>query len=184
VNWIIFAILAYLAAALQDGLVPTLLIQAPVGEVRPNLLLILAVFLAMHAPSRVVLLTWAALGLILDILTVDYAGGAVLLGPYTFGFLAGAVVALQLRQVVLKHHVFSLAFCTAVCGTGVALIVVGIFGFRNLYDPLAGYSPLADLAARVLGVLYTAVLALPLSWPLIRWQSIFSFHTPKMGARR
>jgi cell shape-determining protein MreD len=186
VNWTIFAIFTYVTLVLQLGLAPTLQLTPDIGEVQPSFVIVFAVFVAMHAPTKAVVISWAVLGLLLDLLTEDYAAaGAVLVGPYTFAFLAGSFVALQLRQVVLKQHLFSLAFCTVICGAAVALVYVGIFGVRNLYDPPhPNYSAVRDLAVHTLEMLYSGFLALALGLPLLKATSLFSFQATKAGMRR
>lgn len=181
-NWLVYALFAYLFLAMHHGLAAALQVQTNWGLVVPQFVLIYAVFIGFFAPRRVVMWAWGLLGFALDLLFV-YAGGAVLVGPCTLGMLAGAVVVIQLRSMVLRTHPISHGFCVAACGLGYELVAVGVLAVRNFYDAAPGGSPLGMLGVRLLAVAYTAALAVPIAWVLVRLISVFGFQGVKLGRR-
>jgi hypothetical protein len=183
-NWLVFAIFVYLFLAVQLGLAPlfSIDVQFAGGDLTPQFMLMFAVYVGLFAPRSAVFVAWTVIGLLLD-LTTTLPGGVVLIGPYALGCLAGAAVIIQLRVMVLRTHMFSHGFCVAVCVLAVQLFVVAALAVRNLYDPLPGYLPLRDLALRALIALYSAVVMIPLAWPLIKATPIFGFQVTKSVRR-
>lgn len=184
-NWTLFAIFAYLFAALQAGLAPVIALDGRFGPIIPRFDFVLVVFVGLFASPKPTLVAWAAMGLLIDLALPPHAGGVTLIGPYTIGFLFGAFAVLQLRTLVLRTHPLSLAFCTVTAGLAVQLVVVLIFTVRSWYDPpFANYSATADLTARAMGLLYTAIFALLLAFPLVRMVPVFGLQLSKHASRR
>jgi len=184
VNWTVFAIFAYVFLAVQNGLAPVMRLASDwqYGPVTPRLELILAVFVGLFAARGTTLAAWAIMGLAVDLLT-EYPEGLTLIGPFTLGFLAGGVILHYVRGMVLRTHPLSLAFCVFVCGLAVQLIVVAIFTVRAWYDPMPGFSGGSALLGRILGMVYTAALALVLAWPLMKTVNLFGLQTSRQVRR-
>lgn len=178
-NVIVVVLVGYLFIALQQGLAPAFDVTMRWGTLTPQLVLIFAVYLGLLAPVNTVVWAWAAIGLSMDLLTPT-AEGALLIGPYTVSYLAGAFVVRQLRGMVLRTHPISHAFCVIGAGLAVHLVVTAIFGIRQVYDPIDGYAALRDMGARVLAVLYTAPFAAAIAWPMIRGSVIFGFAPARL----
>lgn len=181
-NWLIFGLFGYLFLAMHLGLAALFQVETNWGLVVPQFTLMYAVYIGFFAPRGAVMWAWALLGFALDLLSV-YAHGAVLIGPYTLGMLAGALVVVQLRTMVMRTHPISHAFCVGACGLGVELAAVGVMAVRSFYDAVPGGSPLGMLGVRLLAVGYTALLALPVAWVLVRLLPVFSFQGVKLGRR-
>jgi len=184
-NWTIFAIFAYVFAALQVGLAPVIALDGRFGPIVPRFDIVLVVFIGLFASPKPTLVAWAVMGLLIDLALPPHAGGVTLIGPYTIGFLFGGFAVLQLRTLVLRTHPLSLAFCTMAAGLAAQLVVVLIFTIRSWYDPLfANYQAVGDLTARALGLAYTAAFALLLAFPLIRMVPVFGLQLSKHASRR
>lgn len=186
-NWTVFGILAYVALAMEVGLVRLLEIPTGLGPLQPRFVLVLAVVVGLFAPANVVIIAWAILGLLVDLVSVYplTSGSAVtIIGPHTLGYMAGAIVALQLRTMVFRNHPFSVGFLVFCCGLAIELIVVLVFSIRRLYDPMPEWIGLWQLAGRLAGLGYSALVAVVLAMILLRLVPLFGFQTIKAGARR
>ena len=104
-NWIVFAIFAYIALALETGLGTLLAIPGPTGP-SPGFVLILAVFIGLMAPSIAAAWGMLILGALIDLQTGDL--GYPLIGPAALAYLVGAFAALQLRAMVLRQSIITL----------------------------------------------------------------------------
>jgi cell shape-determining protein MreD len=170
-NWPVFALFAYVAAALDLGLgsLPV------VGEA--SFILILAVFVGLNAPGSVVAWALLILGLLVD-LQPGPVHGAVLLGPGALGFLAGAYAVLQLRTLLFRESVMTLAVMVLAVGVFVQLVMVALLTMRGLpmiAEPIAGWNAADQLAHRFMQLLYTAALSVPVGWVLIRSRPLWGF---------
>ncbi len=181
-NWLVFTLFGYLFLAMHQGLAGALQVETNWGLVVPQFVLVYAVYLGFFAPRGAVMWSWGLLGFALDLLTV-YTGGAVLIGPCTLGMLAGAVVVIQLRAMVLRTHPISHGFCVALCGLGYVLVSVGVLAVRRFYDAVPDASPLGMFGAQLLAVLYTAALSVPIAWVMVKLLPVFGFQGVKLGRR-
>src|SRR5579884_3280045 len=93
-RWPMYFILAYLSVALQVGLTPHLAYHGAA----PNLVLLAAVFIAMHAPRDAALLGCFGLGVLQDLLTQQPPG----LFALSYGLMALFIVGAQ--QAVYREH--------------------------------------------------------------------------------
>lgn len=181
-NWLLFIVLAYLAVAVQLGLSGLLQIGTRFGAIQPRLELILLAAAAMAGATRPVITACVMLGLAVDLVTT-HAGGAIVVGPYTLGFTAAGIVVLQLRLALMGGHPLSIALSVFTAGLTVALVAAGIWTVRAaMLGHPADYSGLTDLTDRLLGSIYTAVIALPLAWPLRRLLPALGGGSPGGGS--
>lgn len=181
-NWLIFIISAYLLLALQEGL-RTLL---TIGDVSPNFILVLAVFVGMMAPGHVVPWALLALGVLMD-LQPGPVREATLIGPAALGYLAGSYVVLQLRTMMFRESVLALGVLVLAVGVFVELVTVAVLTARGLSvltgEPIAGWSAPDQLVHRFLALLYTAVLALPIGAVLFKTAPLWAFAVRARGER-
>lgn len=177
-NRIVFIVAAYAAVALEAGLAPLWSIPHGDAAAGPSLLLILTCFIALLASP--VTTGWAALvlGLI-----ADASASVPMLGPHALGFLLGAYVVLQLRSLVFRESVFTLAFMVLAAGVFAQLGAVALVATRALpitpASGVEGFVAANELVDRFFDVLYTAVAAMPVGWLLFRTTPWWSF-----GGRR
>ncbi len=182
-NWTVFAIFAYLFVAMQQGLAGLFLIPLGGGQILPRFELVLVVFVALFAPMRTVLFAWAIVGVLIDLVSTT-ATGATLIGPHAIAYLAGGIVVLQLRTMVLRTHPLSHAFGVFCSALAVALVLVAIYSIRDWsYGGEADYPATADLIHRVLGGVYTAALAMVITWPLVRIIPVFGLQLSRTARR-
>lgn len=190
-RWSIFCVFAFVALVIQTGLGP--LLHWPGGD--PNLLWVLAAFIAMWAQPMTAL--WAALtlGLLLDLhpLAVGSAvelSAVAILGPNAVGFVAGAYAVTVVRGVFYRDSSTAFAVMVAVAGAMMQIVVVSLYSLRGMSwfagEPLAAWSLPDQFVMRFFTLLYSAAIALPLGWLLMRYAGIWGFETGKggQGARR
>ena len=183
-RWSVFLIFAYLCLALEVGL-DTLLHY---NGVAPSFVLILAVFVGLAAPQMTVIWCMLVLGLLTD-LTRSHATAQQqvlwLVGPATLGYLCAGFVMLQLRSLVLRDSLISLAVMVFVAGLFARLVTVAVLTLRGLSwfaaDPVVNGS--ADLLVKSFGELvYSAIVALPVGMALMRSRPLWGFASSKGGS--
>jgi len=189
-RWTVFALAAYAALALQVGLAR----HVSLGSAQPQIVLLLAVFVALSAPTRTAVVACGILGLFMDLLASPYVlaatatlepapQAATILGPYTLGYMAGGYLVVQLRPMLFRHHPLTMAAMALAAGAEAHLLVVGLLWLRNWYEPIEGFIASAELGVRGLGLLYTAGLGLLLAYPAKWITPAFAFHTGKHSGR-
>jgi len=170
-RWIAYAILVYVALGLQVGLAPYLAI----GGVRPNLILPVAVFIALNASREPALLGCFILGLVQDLMSEQPLG----LFALSYG-LAGIVIQgfaqLVYRDNPLTHTALSLF-------AAITMTVVVIL--NTLWRPLVPFIGLQTEAAEAsrlsfynvaLSALYTVLISPFVLGVLSRMKRIFAFQ--------
>lgn len=177
-NWIAFVITAYLGLALQEGLSDLWVI----GPAVPSLLLVLAVFIGLTAPGITVGWAMLILGVLVDV-TTPWIGPdqqvVTVIGPAAIGYLVGAYAVVQLRAMVFRESVLTLAVMTFVVGLFIQLTIVFLLAVHGPIsgDALPGFSAADQLVMRFLSLLYTALAAVPVGWLLIKLSPLFGFAT-------
>lgn len=180
-NWLTFTLTTYLLLCAEIGLREALRI----GDVFPSFLLILMVFIGLTAAPMTV--AWAALilGLLTDLQPTN--GALAIPGPAAVGFLIGAYAVVQLRSLLFRESVLTLAIMVFVVGLFVNLAEVALYSFRGLSflanEPIPGWSAPGELVTRFLRLLYTAAMALPVGWLLLRLLPLWRFSGGGRGER-
>ena len=184
-RWLTYFILAYASLGLQVGL------GGYVGYrgATPNLVLIAVIFIAINAPRDAALLGCFGLGLMHDLLTHQ--------PPGLFAFAYGVVglMAAGTQQVVYREHPLT-HFSMTLAGGLVVAVVVLVNGWVQPPGQAGtvwvggGNSPVAATQAALEAVrpspaaeftraVYTAVLAPPVLWVLMRVKRAFAFQAPR-----
>lgn len=173
-NWLTFTITAYIGYALQ-------LLLAPMWSINgrePMLLLILLVFVALQAPGMHA--AWAAivLGLLMDVLLNDYQTD--LIGPWALGLLAAAYALVQMRNLLFKDSMFTIAIMTFVAGIFAQLVATTLHTMRDNIavfgnTPVENFSAVDQLYHGFGTLLYTAIVAIPVGYLLLKSQSLWGF---------
>jgi len=170
-NWLIFAIAAYLAYALDTGL--RVLLSS--GGVSPSFLLILAVYLGLLAPHRTVIWSYLVLGILTDLQGV-YTAEHTVLGPAALGYLVGAYAVLQLRGMVFRESIITVSVLSFAAGIFIHLTMLAILKFRALVTGEPMMLSAADaLVQGFLHLLYTAAAAVPVGFILLRTTPMWGF---------
>ena len=184
-NWLIFAIVTYVMLILEVGLRTLLGLPGPAG-VHPSFLLVLGVYVALMAPAQVVPWVMLVLGVLVD-LGPGPSPEMTIVGPAALGYLVGGYVVLQLRSLVFRESVITLAALVFAAGIFVQLVVVVLYTARGLpwltAQPMPGWNAADQLVHRFFQLLYTTALAVPLGALLLRTSVIWGF-TPRGRAER
>lgn len=185
-NWLVFALAAYVMLALETGL-RTLLGVSGLAGAYPSFVLILAVYIGLVAPSHVVPWAMLALGLLVD-LQAGPVPEAAIIGPAALGYLFGAYVVLQLRVLVFRESVITLAALVFATGIFVQLVIVGLYTMRGLpwltAQPVEGWSAADQLVHRFFVLLYTAIAAVPIGALLLRTTPLWGLPNRGRGEHR
>ena len=182
-NWLVFIISAYLLLAIQIGLQPLLAFPGPqagaMPGVSPNLVLVLLVWVGLMAPARTVLWASLVLGVMVDV-TQGPVHGVQVIGPTAIGYVAGGITLLQIRGIVFRESVLTLAVSVFFVGLFVYLATILIYTLRGvLIDPLESWRVADALVRGFQTLLYTALAALPLGFVLFRLAGLFAFPRPR-----
>lgn len=178
-NWLVFALAAWVAIGLETGLKETLAVRPGGMTLAPSFLIPLAVYVAMSASPSAALWSCMALGLLMDLTApVVSAGGAplVVVGPYALGFFLAGHYVLAIRGLMLRRNPLSMVFLAITGSFAVHLVVVALFTVRELIGGTAGWQPSAELLERFGSSLYTGAAALVLSAVLLPLAPAFGFH--------
>ena len=153
-----------------------------IGAVIPSLAGTLAVFLVLCAPRRSALWACLALGLLLDFSEFAlFDGGRPyhLIGPYTLGFLFGANLVQPLRSMVFNRNPLTFGLLTFIFLVGVTIIYLALWRVRGFYPgsppPWGIDGVMSELGRRLMWALYSAVIAVPVGWALVRSTPIWGF---------
>lgn len=173
-NWLTFGILAYLTYTLQIVLAPAWTIG---DGYEPLLLLILLVFVGLQAPAITVAWVAVILGLLVDVLLQQHEAG--LIGPWSLGFLAAGYALVQLRNLLFRDSMFTIAIMTLVAGVFALLVATTIHVMRGIpvlgNDPVEGFSAANQLYRGFITLLYSAGVAIPVGHLLLRMRVIWGF---------
>ncbi len=158
-RWIPFALLLYLTAVLQTALVPFIEIQA----VRPDLMVVLAVYYAMHARRYDALIACWIVGLVADLAGTSYtqAGYSNLgISALTLGLIGLAIV--NMRELTFRESMTSQLIITFAAKLSLNLAI----GSHMLYV-LNDWGRFGDvLVISLWQGIYTAAIALYGYWVL------------------
>lgn len=181
-RWIPFVIFAYILILLQTT-VAGLLVISPwaIGPVGPDLMAILAVFVALNVRSGAdAMIAGWILGLALD-LTAGGVGGGTVVGPMCIAYALGCRGVFHIREVIFRERAVSqalltLLFCLFAHGLWVTL--------QSVRLGRVSASMYGVMLLQVVGVgLYTGLLA-PLGYfALIRLRS-WLIISPRGRSRR
>ncbi|MDX2116121.1 MAG: hypothetical protein SFZ24_10965 [Planctomycetota bacterium] len=160
-NWLIFALLAWLMAGMELGLRDAL--QIGNLALAPSFVMILLVFVALWARPQTALGVGLSLGALLDLLYVlptQTGETAVLMGPWALGCTLAAYTVLNFRALMFRKNPLTMAFLCAVATAIANVIVLAILALRAFYDPILLPSATSELWQRLGTAVYTGVVAL------------------------
>ncbi|MCC6678326.1 MAG: hypothetical protein IT436_14400 [Phycisphaerales bacterium] len=183
-NWLTFAVVAWVCFGLELGLKGGLRIGPSIA---PSFVMSYAVFLALLAPHRTALWACLMLGLLCDLTAkIGLAGldrSVTLVGPYTFGYLLAGQLVVTMRAMMIRKNPLTMAVLAVIASAIAGVVVVAIYSLRSMLigDPLA-IQPTAELLHRLASALYTGLLALIMSLVLIPMAPAFGLQ-PVQGRR-
>ncbi|MFO0873224.1 MAG: hypothetical protein U0575_04545 [Phycisphaerales bacterium] len=186
-RWGVFLVVALVAAACDTSLTALL----SIGTIVPQLMPLVAVFVALAAPRTTVLWACLFMGLVVDLCSPAFDAQLRplhLAGPHALGYLFAANLVLPLRTMVLKRNPLTLGALTAIFSMAASLVVVALWSVRTWYpDPpvvFGGDSALTELGRAGLRALYSGAIAVPIGWFLVRTAPLWGFSpSGQRGAR-
>ncbi len=161
-RWLPFAILAYLVVSIQFALGGIL----KLNEYTPNLVLILMIFIGLHAPLDAVLIAAFALGFMHDVISLHG------IGTYALGYSLVAALAFQLRGIMYADHVATHLTITIILGFVLICYMMLRHWVRSFY--FAG-EPSISFWPQISAVLVSAFLAVPAIHFLRKIRRTFAF---------
>jgi len=176
VNWIVFALVAWVLFGLELGLRDLLAIGP--GGIAPSFVLPLVVYVALSAPGRTAVWAAAALGLVMDLTrVVDLEGGGVttVAGPYVLAYAGGAYALLVVRPLMYRRNPLTVAVLTGGAGVMAQIVVVALTTVRSVYDPVA-FSPAAELMVRLASAVYSVLTGGLVAMALMPLTDLFRFQ--------
>ncbi|MCG8408358.1 MAG: rod shape-determining protein MreD [Phycisphaerales bacterium] len=169
-RWIAFAILLYLVTVLQTTVAPFIALHT----IRPDFMVILAVYYALLARQQDAPLACWCIGLAVDLTTISYTDYAnVGVHAFSLGFI-GLIVCkvreLTFRESALTQLIFSFL---------AKLILASLVGLHMLYV-MGEWDRLGEtVVTAVWGAVYTAVLAPYGHWILCRLRTVLGVGVPQ-----
>jgi len=161
VRWLLLAILAYILLVVQVTLFVPGALAVPVHGhwVRPDLVLLVGVFVALYFEPREMVLAVGCFGLAYDLAAVTGR-----LGLYALLF-AGVLTGLSMVRGVLNRRWI---MTQSVVAFGVVLVVHAVGYMAARYLGGGAVAPLRSLEEGVLDAVYSGVLAPYVIWGLLR----------------
>ncbi|VAX38614.1 hypothetical protein MNBD_PLANCTO03-1010 [hydrothermal vent metagenome] len=177
-NWVVFALGAWLMLGFEQGLKSSLSLGTT--AVAPSFLAVYAVFLACSAPPRAAQWGCLILGALMDLTSplarIDGGADFTMLGPNALGALLMCQLVLALRGLMFRKNPLTIAFLSFVGFALWQVVVTAIFSLRHIGGDPTAWAPNAELGTRLGSSLYTGILALPLSLVLIVLMPMFAFQ--------
>lgn len=183
-NWLTFAVVAWVCFGLELGLKGGLRIGPSIA---PSFVMAYAVYLALLAPHRTALWTSFILGLLCDLTAkiglVELDRTVTLVGPHTLGYLLAGQLVVTMRAMMIRKNPLTMAVLAVLASAVAAVVVVAVYSVRSIVfgDPLA-IQPTSELIQRLASSVYTGLLALVMSLVLIPMAPAFGLQAPQ--ARR
>lgn len=175
-NWVTFTLAAWLVVGLQMGLAGTLNIGD--SGIAPNLVFVLAAYIATHAPQSVSLWSALMLGLIVDLImgpALKQGGTTTILGPNALGFALGCQLALTMRGLLNRRNPLTIGFLSLTGHAVAQSVVMGFYALHRFYgDPLAPGGS-GELLQRLGSAAYTGVAGIIIGLALIPATPLFNF---------
>ncbi|MCA9310184.1 MAG: hypothetical protein KDA21_03205 [Phycisphaerales bacterium] len=159
-NWISFAVLVWLFTGLDVGFRETF--QVGHLAIAPSFVPLLAVFLALWAPSVHAAGACLVAGLIMDVThTVPTESGhaVTVVGAYGLGYLAACAMVLNFRSILLRRNPVTFVALAVVFAAITELVQFTFLRVRSGYDELVLLGVGMDLAQRGGSVVLTGVAA-------------------------
>ncbi len=164
-RWIAFLILAGVTIVLQT----TIVYRLELSQGAPDLMFIVAMLYALHAPSPDAMIAAWVLGFITDL----FWPGRVGVHAFSYGLLA--LVVVQFRDSMFRDHPLTSLFVTLVCAW-IAHLLAGVH--YMIFHPQAERTMVAVLLHATVTAMFTAILAPYVHWLLIRMRALLGLLPP------
>ncbi len=163
-RWAQFVILVFLLVVLQTTLCSVVQFKTgSTGSIRPDLLAMAAVFVALAAPNvaSVMMAAWV-LGFAVDLTAATSGGAPAAVGPMALAYALGGWMIFKMREAVFSQHIITQAMLALV------FCLLAHLTWVTVQAALGGaWGSYSQLARQAIGVsLYTAVL-MPVGYRLL-----------------
>ena len=175
-RWTSFVILAFIAVVLQTTVVARLTVSGFCAD----LVLIIAVYYALHASTPDALIAAWVLGMMTDL------SGPGRLGVYAFGFGLMALLIVQLRDSMFRDHPLTSLVLTLFCAWGVHAMAGGVYLVLAVLTHSQTHRDIVDVLTQATGsALFTAAVAPHVHYLLARFRGQLGLTSAKrMRMRR
>lgn len=184
-RWVVFAVAAVVGVVFDTGLSEVLRIEK-LGNVRPSLCAVIAVFVALSAPRTAALWACLVLGVLLDLaqpLTVAGNRVVYLIGPCALGYLLGGWLVISWRSMVFRRRPLTIGAMTLLLLLAAQVVAVTVYLVRaQAWYPgqaivWTDTSTLSELGRRLLAAVYSGLVAIPFGWLLVQTLGLWGFQT-------
>jgi len=181
VNWLAFAMVAWISLGLDVGLRDALRLGE--SSVAPSFVLPFAVYIMLSTPARTA--TWAAvaLGLALDLMWVmprDDVAALNVVGPHALGLVVAAQLVLAARGIVIRNFL-SLGILSMAAASVSHIVVVALLLLRSLLIEPLEFSATEQLQTRLLSAVLTGGLGLALAFVYKAIEPLMGFNLDRYG---
>jgi len=176
VNWLAFALIAWIVVGLEVGLKSALALGNT--AIAPSFVVPYATFVALCAQPRQAFWACLVLGLMIDLTSVtSLRNGDVItvMGPYALGLILGGQLVLTMRGIMMRQNPLTLVVLAVLASIIMHVIVVAIMTTRSLFgDPIV-WDPMEQIVERLGASLYTGVAAGLMSLVLFPMAPVLGF---------
>ncbi len=176
-NWVVFAVFAWVSLAFETGFRDALALGS--SSVSPSLAMILVAFVALWAPTRHALPAAIVIGLLLDfgelIRTAEGGEQVVVLGRHALGCLLAAYTVVTMRGMMFRRNAITIVVLAGLTMALTQIVAVSMLKFRSLYDVVIVSDAAAQLGSGLGSAVYTAALAFVIGPVLNRLKWMFGF---------
>lgn len=162
--WLGFAVLAFLGICVQTALAP----QVEILTARPDVMLLLAVFYALHGRGYDGLLVAWTCGILVDL------SSQAPLGLFACVYALAGMLVFAIREAVFRDRLATHALVTLICAALSQLALAGYVAWRY---PLAASAHAVYLQALASAV-YTTALVPIVHGPLLRYHRLLGLRRP------
>lgn len=184
-NWVVFAIAAWVTLGLEFGLRDAL--QLGAVNIAPHFAVILLVFVTLWSSQSAALAAGLLLGVALDLfyqVPLSDASSVVVLGPHALGCMLAAYAVLNMRALMFRKNVLAIAFLSFVAAALMQVVVTAVLAVRGSYDMVEFGSAASELGQRLASAVYTGVVALAYGAVLGLFRRFFDFQSSRAGGFR
>ncbi|MCA9290382.1 MAG: hypothetical protein KDA25_04585 [Phycisphaerales bacterium] len=186
-RWSVFIVFAFVAFVFDVSLAGLFAVGRD-AAFEPSIIACLAVFIALFASRMSALWACWILGMLVDLshgVGLPDATTIRILGPHALGFVIAGYMLLQVRTMVFRRRAltfvvltFSFLVLAHVAAVAIAALRSWLPGTEAVW---AGHRPVDELFRRFFLAAYSAVVAFPVGWALVRTVPAWGFQS---GAAR
>ncbi|MFU8827944.1 MAG: hypothetical protein ACNA8P_00760 [Phycisphaerales bacterium] len=175
-NWIVFAIFAWIAMAFETGFRDAL--QLGSTPISPSIAMILVAFVALWAPIRHALPAAIIVGLLLDfndLIRTPSGEHIVVIGRHALGCLLASYTVVTMRGMMFRRNAITIVVLSALTLALTQVVAISLLRFRSLYDVVVVTDAGAQMGWQLGSAVYTGILAFIVGPLLSKLKWLFGF---------